>query len=209
MRTSLRKCNLLNIAASIWLCIEVLGKVKYAANQWSRSPSNFGWPEPKIFRWCSRNLQLVFLFHRQNLWGKRVVQIMQWFLFFNGPNSSGPGAKNFQMLQSEPKNWNAWNRSTKFEFRLHSPAANSWFALRVSSSWGLKRTVCSAVWNANICNNRLLFTCCLDVSIFKNSSCSIVLYCREFSLIRWLRLTIADDVKFARITASRDWCCHL
>jgi len=43
--------------------------------------SNFGWLEPdsKTFKWWSwsRNLKFGFRFHRQNLWGKRVVQIIQ------------------------------------------------------------------------------------------------------------------------------------
>ena len=35
--------------------------------------------------------------------GKRVVQIIQWFLVFNGPNRSGVGAKNFWVLEPEPE----------------------------------------------------------------------------------------------------------
>jgi len=52
--------------------------------------------------------------------GKRVLQIIQWFLFFNGPNHSGAGAKSFSRLEPEPNNLDARSRSRKFEFRLHS-----------------------------------------------------------------------------------------
>ena len=72
---------------------------------WGRSPCNFGWPEPKIFRRWSPSLKFWFLFHRQNLWGKRVVQIMQWILVFNGPNRSGAGAKKFRYLEPELEIW--------------------------------------------------------------------------------------------------------
>ena len=49
---------------------------------WSRSPSNFGWLEPKTFRWWSRSLKFGFRFHKYSLMGKRVVQIMQCFFYF-------------------------------------------------------------------------------------------------------------------------------
>ena len=66
------------------------------AGLWNQSPSNFGLlePEPKIFRWWSRSLNLDFR-STNSLLGKRVVQIIQWFLVFHGPNRSGAGAKNF------------------------------------------------------------------------------------------------------------------
>jgi len=67
-------------------------------------------------------MKVGFRFHRHSLWGKRVVQIIQYFLGINGPNCFGAGAKNVQMLEPEPKNLLAWSWSLKFENRLHSPA---------------------------------------------------------------------------------------
>ena len=50
----------------------------------------------------------------------RVIQILQSFLLFNGTNRSGVGAKNFYR-EPQPKNFDAWSRSPKLEFWLHSP----------------------------------------------------------------------------------------
>jgi len=61
---------------------------------WSRgrSASNFGWleQEPNNFEWWSRSrsLNFEFLFDRHSFWSKPIVQIIQWFLVFNGPNRS-------------------------------------------------------------------------------------------------------------------------
>jgi len=40
------------------------------------------------------------------LWGKRVVQIIQWLSIYNGPNHSGAGtgAKNVYISELEPEN---------------------------------------------------------------------------------------------------------
>ena len=74
---------------------------------WGRSPSNFGWlePGPKIFEWWSRsrNLKFEFLFNRHSLWSKPIVQIIQWFLVFNGPNRSWAGSNKFYKLEPVPK----------------------------------------------------------------------------------------------------------
>jgi len=50
----------------------------------SRSRSNFGWLEPELitFRWWSRSLRVGFRIHRDSLWGKRGMQIMQCFTDF-------------------------------------------------------------------------------------------------------------------------------
>jgi len=55
------------------------------------------------------------------LWGKRLVQIIQWFLVFNGPNRSGADSGAKEMLEPGPKNIDAWSRSLRFQFRPHSP----------------------------------------------------------------------------------------
>jgi len=38
-----------------------------------------------------------------------MVQIIQCFSVFNGPNRSGAGAKNLEMLEPELKNLDAWS----------------------------------------------------------------------------------------------------
>jgi len=53
---------------------------------------------------------------------KRVIQIMQCFFLFFGPNRSRAGAKDLKMLEPETKKLDA--RSLKFEYRLHSPGFN-------------------------------------------------------------------------------------
>jgi len=63
-------------------------------------------------------LKFGFRFHRNSLWGKRVVQIMQCFIQFFGSNCSGAGAKSFKILEPEPKNFDARSRSLKIEFWL-------------------------------------------------------------------------------------------
>jgi len=85
---------------------------------WSRSPSSFGGlePEPKNFEWWSRSLKFGFPFNGHGLWSEPIVQIIQWFLVFNGPNRSGAGAKNFRCLELEPKIW--------------VPAPQPWFLLK-------------------------------------------------------------------------------
>ena len=71
-------------------------------------------PQPRDFlNGVSRSLEFGFRFHRRSLWGKRVVQTVQWILVVNGPNHSGAGAKNV----------GAW--SLKFELRLYSPGCLS------------------------------------------------------------------------------------
>jgi len=66
---------------------------------WNRSPSNFGWlePEPKTCKWWirSRSLKFGFWSQRPSLWGKRVVQIIQWFSVFNRSNHAGAHGRNF------------------------------------------------------------------------------------------------------------------
>jgi len=42
-------------------------------------------------------------FNKHSLLGKRVVQIKQLFLVFNGLNRTGAGAKNFWRLEPEPE----------------------------------------------------------------------------------------------------------
>jgi len=56
----------------------------------SRSPSNFGWPEPKHFKWWSRSLKFGFRFHSPSLLSKRVVQIMRRSSVFNRLNRLEP-----------------------------------------------------------------------------------------------------------------------
>jgi len=67
---------------------------------WSRSPSDVEWLEPEPEIWAPV---------QQSLWSKPSVQIIQWFLVFNGPNRSGAGAKDLD----------ARSQSPKFDFRLH------------------------------------------------------------------------------------------
>ena len=51
----------------------------------------------KIEWWSrSRSLNFEFLFNRHSFWNKPIVKIIQWFLFFNGPNRSSTGAKTFR-----------------------------------------------------------------------------------------------------------------
>ena len=95
----------------------------FRSGLWSRSPSNLGWvePYPKNFRLWSRSLKFGFRFHSPSLWGRRVVQIIQWFQF----------SVEQIILELEPKtsvarNWTK-RRSLKFEFRLHSPVS-CWIA---------------------------------------------------------------------------------
>ena len=59
------------------------------------------------------NLTFGFPLYRHSLWVKRVVQITQWFLVFDGPNRSGTGTttKKFRCPELEPE----------IEFQLHSP----------------------------------------------------------------------------------------
>jgi len=64
------------------------------------SPSNFGMAGAKNFRWWRQSLKFGFRFHRHSLWGKGVVQMIQWFSVFNGPNNSGAGAKKLLDVQS-------------------------------------------------------------------------------------------------------------
>jgi len=60
---------------------------------------------------CSRSQKLlgeelelisVFRFNNPSLWGKRVVQIIQWFSVSSGPNHSGAGSSARQW-RSQPK----------------------------------------------------------------------------------------------------------
>jgi len=60
-------------------------------------------PEPKNFEWWSQSLKFEFPFNRNILYSKPIVQIMQWFLVFNGPNRSGARRKNFGRLELEPE----------------------------------------------------------------------------------------------------------
>jgi len=71
-------------------------------------------PEPKTFRWWSRSLKFGFQSHRYSLWDKRVMQIIQMFFRFFGPNCSGAGDKNLKMLEPETKISRCWSRSQKF-----------------------------------------------------------------------------------------------
>ena len=82
----------------------------------------------KSFRFWSQSLKFGFRFHRHSLWGKRIVQTIQWFLVLNGPNRSGSepklklpdigaGAKNLDV-------W-SWSRILKFEFWLHRPGMDA------------------------------------------------------------------------------------
>jgi len=65
-------------------------------------------------------LKFGFRFHRNSLWGKGVVQIMQCFILFFGPNWCGAGAKSSNVLELESKIFDArscsW--SLKFEYWL-------------------------------------------------------------------------------------------
>ena len=61
------------------------------------------WSWCNTFRWGSQSLKFGFQYQRRRLWVKRVVQIIQLFLVFNGPNRSGAG--------SGAKNLNAWSWS--------------------------------------------------------------------------------------------------
>ena len=94
------------------------------AGLWSPTPPRAVESEPKTFRWWNRSLKFGFRFHRDSLWGKRVIHILWCFLWYFEPNCSGTRAKSFQMLEPEPKNCNAqsWSRSLKFEYRLHTLA---------------------------------------------------------------------------------------
>jgi len=78
---------------------------------WSWNPSNFGWlqPELKNFEWWNWSLKFEFPFKRRIWWSKPIVQTIQWFLFFNGPNHSGAAVKNFQSLEPEPNILDAWS----------------------------------------------------------------------------------------------------
>jgi len=55
-----------------------------------------------------------FSFNRHILWSKPIVQVIQWFLVFNGPNHSGTGAKNLHTLEPELKILDAWRWSPIF-----------------------------------------------------------------------------------------------
>jgi len=84
-----------------------------------RSQSNFGWlePEPKFFRWWSQirsqSLKFGFRIHRDSLWGKRVIQIIQCFflifwtkLFWSRSQKLldvGAGTKKFRCPELDPE----------------------------------------------------------------------------------------------------------
>jgi len=72
------------------------GSLTLQTGLWSRSPSNFGWPEPepKIFRWWSRSLKFGFRFQRKFV-GQASCTKNTMFLVVNGPNGFGAGSKNF------------------------------------------------------------------------------------------------------------------
>jgi len=61
--------------------------------------------EPKKSEWWSRSLKFEFPFNKHILYSKPFVQIMQWFLAFNGPKRSAARAKKFgcQELVAEPE----------------------------------------------------------------------------------------------------------
>ena len=70
-------------------------------------------PEPKTCRWWSWNLKFGFWFHIPSLWGKRIVQTIQWFSVSNGPNHLSrsqklldvwavAGVTNIRCLEPEP-----------------------------------------------------------------------------------------------------------
>jgi len=77
-------------------------------------------PEPQIFRWWGQSLKFGFRIHRDSLWCKRVIQIIQYFFWFFWTKLSrsrkvldvGAGAKKIGAR--------SWRRSLKFECRLHS-----------------------------------------------------------------------------------------
>jgi len=73
--------------------------------------------EPKKFEWWSRSLKFEFPFNRHILYSKPFVQIMQWFLAFNGPKPSEARAKNFGCLELVP------------EPEISVSAPESWFQL--------------------------------------------------------------------------------
>ena len=79
----------------------------YAAGLWSQTRNNFAWldPEPELFLMVEQELKFGFRFHGNNLWGKRVAQIMQCFILFLEPNWSGAGAKKFWCSKLEPEIW--------------------------------------------------------------------------------------------------------
>jgi len=59
-------------------------------------------PEPKNYKWSNQSLKFEFSFNRHSLWSKPIVQIIQWFLVFNGSNRSGAEPKTLK-LESEPE----------------------------------------------------------------------------------------------------------
>lgn len=75
---------------------------RFSSGLWSRSRNNFGWlkPELKNFEWWSRKFEIPST--RHSSCNKPMVQTMQWFSVFNGPNRSGAGAKN------APQPWFVW-----------------------------------------------------------------------------------------------------
>ena len=56
-----------------------------------------------------------FRFLSPGLWGRRVVQIIQRFLFFNEPNRSGARTKNVWMLGQEPNTLDALGAIAKLK----------------------------------------------------------------------------------------------
>jgi len=72
-----------------------------------------------------------------------LLKINSFFLFF-GLNCFGAGAKKLKILEPElePKKLDArsWNRSLKFEYRLHSPASLQILGMRrTATSWRFRR----------------------------------------------------------------------
>jgi len=95
------------------------------AGAWS--PHNFGLselePEPKIFRWLRRCriLKCGFWFHSPSLWSKRVVQIMQWFVFsFQWTNSFWSRSQKLLDIGARAGAWNLSSGSTALPGRAES-----------------------------------------------------------------------------------------
>jgi len=85
-----------------------------------------GWslePGSKAFRWWSwrrsRNLTFCFQSDSPILWVKWTVQLLQWFLVFNGQNHFGAGDTNGRYLELETE-LGAWNLSFGSTFLILS-----------------------------------------------------------------------------------------
>ena len=124
-----------------------------------RKPKQFWMAGAKSFRWWNRSLKFRFRFHSPSLWGKLVVQIIQWFSTFNGPNHFGAGAKNF--------------RCQKPELEIWVPAPERWCEAGQSSRTIFQGTV---LLNVACCfqysfSKIFLFVVCVKMLIDQESGC--------------------------------------